>query len=370
MAEHPLPPPRRGHLERITGSLGIWQHARRAEPDPAHGTCTDDVARALTVDLLQSRSLGWAAVAAGAHRSMAYLAAAFDPVSGTFRDFRDAAGRWLDLEASQDCQGRALLSLGIAAREASEERLRHEARALFVAAVPGATRLSSPRAVASVIVGCDAALDGMPDARIATVFTYSVRVLYAAFVEWGRDPAWPWPERELTYENALLPRALIVAGERCADPALLRRGLDVLDWLVAGQTTRRGMFTPVGNAGWWPRGGSRSRYGQQPIEATATILAASAAYTATDDPAYLRAAEAAYAWFLGENEGGVAIAVPATGGCHDGLEEDGVNENQGAESTLMWLTAVETIRAMRARARTMAARPTADRGLLAGAVRS
>ena len=43
-------------------------------------------------------------------------------------------------------------------------------------------------------------------------------------------------------------------------------------------------------------------------------------------------------WFLGENDLGVAVADPARGAGYDGLTPDGVNTNQGAESTLMWLT--------------------------------
>ena len=65
---------------------------------------------------------------------------------------------------------------------------------------------------------------------------------------------------------------------------------------------------------------------------------------------YRRAAEAAYAWFLGRNDLGRAIADPQEGGSCDGLTPVGVNTNQGAESTLMWLTALEHVRGMRGRA--------------------
>ena len=57
--------------------------------------------------------------------------------------------------------------------------------------------------------------------------------------------------------------------------------------------------------------------------------------------------ERAYAWFLGENDLHVSIAVPERGACFDGLTPQGVNTNQGAESTLMWLIALERIRASR-----------------------
>ena len=90
------------------------------------------------------------------------------------------------------------------------------------------------------------------------------------------------------------------------------------------------------------------------------ILAAVAAYGVTQDPGYLRAAEAAYGWFLGDNDAGLAIADVGTGGCGDGLAEDHVNVNQGAESTLMWLTALEQMRLLRTHA--MASRQARARG--------
>ena len=87
-----------------------------------------------------------------------------------------------------------------------------------------------------------------------------------------------------------------------------------------------------------PRG-TRSTFDQQPIEATATIMAARAALEVNHDPRYRRAAEAAFGWFLGDSVVGIPVALPGTGSCHDGLAPRHVNGNQRAESTLMWLTA-------------------------------
>ncbi len=342
----------------LSGPLGIWQHANGVVPDESFGTCTDDVARALTVDLLHRHELGWEAVSPSARRSMAFLAAAFDPSTDTFRNFRAANGAWLEESGSQDSQGRALLALGMAAREAPEVAMRAEARALFTAALPGAGRLTSLRAVASAILGCDAALTGGLMGETEGVFARLVARLRRAFSELDLDGDWPWPEPVVTYENALLPHALIVAGRRLASPGLRRVGLGVLDWLIAAQTSRGGTFTPVGSDGWWPHGGTRSRFDQQPIEATATILAAAAAYDVTEDAGYRRSAEAAYGWFLGDNDLGIAVADVVTGGCHDGLSEDHVNLNQGAESTLMWLTAVEAMRRLRSRSSAVRAHRT------------
>jgi hypothetical protein len=39
-------------------------------------------------------------------------------------------------------------------------------------------------------------------------------------------------------------------------------------------------------------------------------------------------------WFLGDNDAGVPLIDERTGGGRDGLREDSLNVNQGAESTL------------------------------------
>ena len=42
-------------------------------------------------------------------------------------------------------------------------------------------------------------------------------------------------------------------------------------------------------------------------------------------------------WFLGKNHLSQIVYNPKTGGCYDGLEENHVNLNQGAESTVSYL---------------------------------
>jgi hypothetical protein len=202
------------------------------------------------------------------------------------------------------------------------------------------------RPVAASILGCDAAIRaGVPGATAA--YRTLVAVLALIIDEHASMDAWPWPDSVLSYENALVANALITAGRRLGDSELSRLGVRTLDWLIEVQTAPDGHLTPIGNAGWWSRGGDRARYDQQPIEATTILQAAEAAWHATGRDKYLVTAEAAYGWFLGRNDIGVPIAEPDRGGCCDGLTETGVNPNQGAESTLMWLTALEHMRGLR-----------------------
>jgi hypothetical protein len=127
---------------------------------------------------------------------------------------------------------------------------------------------------------------------------------------------------------------------------MIDTGLTVLDWQLDVQTTTDGHLSPIGN-GWWPRGGAKSRFDQQPIEATAMLLAAESAYLVTAYDRYRSAMERSYAWFLGANDLGLDVADPVRGAGYDGLTPRGVNTNQGAESTLMWLMALEHVRASR-----------------------
>jgi hypothetical protein len=348
VADRPLYPISRLHLEALGGPLGIWQHAGGPIPNESFGYCTDDVARALVVDLLHRRGLGWEAVRASAWRSLRFLSDAFDPTRAGFRNFRAGDGSWLEGVASEDSQGRAMQALGAILAQEPEDALDAQARALFEAVLPAARRMTSPRAVASTLLGCDAALDAGADPATQKAFEELASRLLAVCTAKIPDGDWPWPEAVLTYENAILPQALLAAAARLDDVEMGRAGLRLLDWLIRVQTTPDGTFSPIGNSGWWPRRGPRSRFDQQPIEATSMILAAEAAFRQTGEPRYARAIEAAYGWFLGDNEGLMPLADPAAGSCRDGLTPSGANLNQGAESTLMWLTALEHVRGLRA----------------------
>lgn len=351
----------RVHLDELSDAVGIMQHAIGRRPDPAHGYCTDDVARALIVDLLHGIELGWSAVAPSVDRSMAFLEAAFDPDTGRFRNFRDTADRWLEAIGSEDAHARAALALGEASRHAADPRVRVAAASLFERTLPATLRLTHLRPLALAVIGADAAARGGSRPATAALPRLAAAVwLLTEPIHRGRTADWPWPEPVATYENGLIPRALIVAGDRLGDASMVERGVRLLDWLVSVQTAEQGHFSPIGNDGWWPYGGAKARYDQQPMEATALLLAAEAAFEATADPRHRATMEWAYGWFLGQNDGGQPVALPQTGGGHDGLTTSGVNTNQGAESTLMWLIALERIRA----ARRTPAEPT--RGRLAG----
>jgi hypothetical protein len=353
----PLYPVSRRHLETLTDATGIMQHALGRRPNPEHGYCTDDVSRVLSVDLLHRRELGWAAVSASAWRSYRFLVDAFETSTGRFRNLRAVDGTWLDSPGSEDAHARAVLALAESMADAPDGKFREAASALFARALPATLELRALRARSSALLACDAALHAGGTDEIMQTYQRLAAGLREAFEARAVTAAWPWPESVLTYENALVARAMITGGMCLGAPEMVRIGRRVLDWLIEAQTASGGHLTTVGNQGWWPRRGVRARFDQQPVEATALLLAAEVAWEATHADRYRRAAEAAYAWFLGANDLGLAIADPEEGSCRDGLSPVGANDNQGAESTLMWLTALEHVRGMRGRVQLVVTSP-------------
>ena len=347
-----LPEPVRTHLDELTGRLGIYQHARGSIPDPGQGYCTDDVARAAIVDILQARVIGSKAIGTSLERSLAFLEAAFVGSTGRFRNFRDDDGNWLEQDGSPDAHARAIHALAVVRSEATcDPATQAAAGQLFERALPAAAGLDALRPWARIILGCVIVEQSdQPSDRGAETLDVLARRLCSAFNASG--PEWPWPEAVVTYENALLCQALIEGGACLGDPAMAASGVAALRWLLEAQVAEAGYLVLVGNRGWWPRGGRPAHYDQQPIDAAVLVEACAAAWRITGDPTWVAEMERCYAWFEGWNSAGIAVSDPARGSSGDGLSAVGVNANQGAESTLAWLTATEIVRAARVAATT------------------
>lgn len=346
----PLPAPIRTHLDELTGRFGIYQHARGVMPDPGHGYCTDDIARAAIVDVLQARVIGPEATGRSLQRSLAFLTAAFVDATGRFRNFRDDDGNWLERSGSPDAHARAVDALAIVRSEPTcRPTARSAAGRLLDLALPAAIELVDLRPRARTILACVAVESSSePSERTAKALDELAQRLLLAFD--ATDNGWPWPEAVVTYENALLCQALIEGGACLGDKAMVARGVAALRWLLDAQVADGGYVVLVGNRGWWPQGQRPAHYDQQPVDAAALVEACAASWRITEDPAWLAEMERCYAWFAGWNSAGIAVADPERGGCGDGLTAVGVNANQGAESTLAWLASTEIVRATRAAA--------------------
>jgi hypothetical protein len=337
------------HLHRLTDATGILQHAKYHVPDREHGYCTDDNARALIVaigareHLTTTDELDEMAVT-----YLGFLKHAYNPHLKTFRNFMGYDRRWLEERGSPDSHGRAVWALGIAAAEIRDEGLRSFAAGLLHDALPALDETPDLRAQAFALFGLTAYLARYGgDTAVKRPRALLAERLLRAFVEGGSDPRWPWPESALTYANARLPHALLEAGAQLENAEMIEHGLRSLGWLMDLQTID-GRFSPVGNQGFYEKGGRRARFDQQPIEADATVAACSTAFRVTGERVWLDRAWLAFRWFLGHNDIGQGLYDHGTGGCRDGLTATRVNDNEGAESTLAWLHALLQMHALQA----------------------
>jgi hypothetical protein len=346
-----LPVLNAAHMLSMTDDTGILQHAIFSVPNASEGYTTDDNARALIVSTLLDKSpeavtkLEYPNLS---RRYLAFLWLAFNTDTGRFRNFLGYDRKWVEGVGSDDSHGRALWSLGEVLGHSQDAGLRGAAGRLFEAAVPATLTFTSPRAWAFCILGMQAYLDWFPGDRAIQGARNTLANRLLDIYERSHSATWKWFEKSLSYSNARLPQALILAGWRSDNQRMIEAGMDSLKWLVAEQhRDDKEIFVPIGSNGFFVEGCEKARFDQQPLEACATVSACLEVYRLTEENCWLEEAQRVFRWFLGKNDLQVPVYDATTGGCRDGLHPDRINENQGAESTLSFLMALLEMQAAR-----------------------
>lgn len=324
-------------LKRMTDDTGVVQHSLYAVPDHNHGYSIDDQARALIVALKHLNLSGnWESVDL-ATCYLRFLNYAQLP-DGRFHNFMAFDRHWQDDVGSEDSNGRVIWSLGYTALTGVEEDLQMTARTMLLRAFPAVRKLTYLRARAFAILGLYYYLRTEPSDQEARELAsmHADALLHAYEIESG--PGWEWFEGSLTYSNGRLPQALILAYLVTWRPQYLEVARRSLDFLI--RTSH--LYEPdkidlVGQDGWYPRGGSCARFDQQPVDANGLLDACLTAHQLLGEKFYLSEAQQAFAWYHGRNALGKPLYCESTGGCFDGLTPDGMNRNQGAESTISYL---------------------------------
>jgi hypothetical protein len=322
------------HLERLTDDRGLFEHARHAVPRREHGYCVDDVARGLVVVCHEPEP--GPAVRRLARCYLAFVLDALD-ATGACHNRMAVDGQWRDHAATGDWWGRAVWGLGVAAARAQTPGMR--ARALSGFRIAAQARSPHLRSMAFAALGAAELLGTRPEEIAARrLLTDTLAVIGGG----DDDARWPWPEERLSYGNASVAEALIVAGDALPDIAALSRGLSLLEFLLRTQT-RDGHLsvTPVGGRG---RDDVGPGYDQQPIEVSALADACGSAFRITSEPSWRVGVGLAWDWFRGDNDSSTPMFDARTGGGYDGLEPHGRNLNQGAESTLAMLATAQQAR--------------------------
>jgi hypothetical protein len=321
------------HLAVLSDNTGVIQHANESVPNRSTGYCTDDVARAFLVVLARLRLAPRDELAMRmASTYLSFLESA-QLEDGRFHNFMSYERNWLDDVGTQDSCGRALWSLGYGMRYAPTQAWRRVCRALFERGLSSIDGFEYVHPRAYAMLGLSHAHSALREPGYAAAMRYLGDSLLTSF-ESERSGDWPWFTPVMTYDNARLPEALIRAGAGLSDARYGDVGLSTLSFYER-VTLETGIFIPIGNRGWYERGGTRAIYAQQPLEAFSLIDAELAAFDATGDSEHFANAELGLAWYYCKNTRSETMAHG--GGCYDGLDEHAINRNMGAESTLALL---------------------------------
>jgi hypothetical protein len=319
------------HLQRLTDSIGLLEHAEGVVPMYEHGYCVDDVARGLVV-VCREPSPSPELITLG-RRYLHFLAQA-QAADGRFRNRLGYDRRWRDRPGTGDCWGRALWALGTAAGRGPTPTIQQESLARFGRS---AQVLSVwPHAMAFAALGAAEVLDRWPDHSGALA---TLDKACSVIGEPPLDPEWPWPAPGLSYANAAIAEAVIVAGWKLGRGRVLRDGLRMLTWLLTVET-RDGHLSVV-PAGGWCAGEARPGFDQRPIEVAALADACMRAATVTGDRTWLAGVGMSVAWFLGDNDAHTPLLDERTGGGCDGISRTGRSRNQGAEATLAMISVLQ-----------------------------
>jgi len=336
--EKKLPEVKLDHLRRLTDSFGIIHHARYSKPEKRFGYSMDDNARALIA------VIKYYCNSAEKEKEVLSLMETYlkfikfvQRAGGSFANIVSSR-RKRDGTKDEDVQGRGVWALGYAAScNGIPHAMRKEAERMFFKALDAIRHISSPRATAFAMTGLYYYLKQFPRPKVAKIF----RKLADRQVELYKNtasPDWQWFEDHLTYSNSKLPESLFYAYDITKRKKYLDIAVTSLKFL-SRITFEPRYYSPIGQNGWYFRYGKRAYFDQHPEDVAAMVETKLVAYKITGDSVHLNDAIKAFRWFLGRNYLEQMMYNENTGGCHDGLGKEGINLNQGAESTISYLLA-------------------------------
>jgi glycosyltransferase involved in cell wall biosynthesis len=335
------------HLKKMTTEVGIAQFCKINQPDMAYGYTLDDNARALIAFCRHYKITGDAQDLEYIKRYFRFVAGCFRP-DGKFWNYVDEDCRFTEQNEEvnlEDANGRAIWALGVLLSIVPKfpERYRgigEKAEFLLNEALPRVRDIESPRAMAFIIKGlCYYALENGRLKVETTIETMADRL--TSLYRNTASGDWQWFEKYLTYGNAVIPHALLMASVIAGKSAYRKVAKTTFDFLldkIFTDTTIR----VISNKNWLSKGEPFEKSfqgGEQPIDVAYTILALDLFALEFPEAGYGRLKQRAFDWFLGNNPLRQTIYNPCTGGCYDGLELNNVNLNQGAESTISYLLA-------------------------------
>ncbi|MFH6993488.1 glycosyltransferase [Flavobacterium sp. FlaQc-48] len=331
------------HIKKLTTDLGIIQFSKISIPDLDSGYTLDDNARALIAfcmhyKLTQDKD------------DLPYILIYLDFIErcqkpkGDFINYVDQENReHIEQNAEvnlEDSNARGIWALGtvVSISDILPEAISKKAAKCFLNSLKWAENIQSPRSIGFATKGLYLYHTTIPNLYVAAIINKLNAKLLSNY-EIHASSDWKWFENYMTYGNGVLPESMLYAYLVTNKPIYKKVALDSLDFLMSKMFTDKNSFKVISNNGWLHRDSEPKEYGEQPIDVAYTIQTLNSFYKAFNIPEYKQKMKTAFNWFLGKNHLNQIMYNPVSGGGYDGLEKENVNLNQGAESTVCYLTA-------------------------------
>ena len=315
----------------LTDDVGIFQHSIYGIPDLAKGYTTDDNSRALILAVMLFERFKETKYLNLVSKYLAFMLYA-QKDNGKFRNFMSYKREFLEAEGSEDCFGRCLWALGQTMSSPSvPENIKKSCQHMLNKAIENWSELESPRAKAYSIVGLSFLKQTEKITDLVDTLSMSLVNQYAKY----KDDNWHWFEDSMTYGNAFFPWSLLKAYRLLKKDILMETARESMEFLE-GITSSGAYFKPIGCNGWFVKGNKPAEYDEQPLEACETLLLYLDYYDVSGDKKVLDNAVKCFCWYLGLNSKSMSLMDEETGACYDGLNEIGVNYNQGSESIISY----------------------------------
>lgn len=325
------------HILRLTYNTGIIQHATYNVPNLKSGYSIDDNARALLMTLMAWDQLKDEKALDLIPNYLSFINYMQND-DGTFRNLLSFDNQYLDEKGTEDSFGRTIWALGYLIHKPPNPGFFQLSLEMFSKAIPNFKKLKEVRSISYTINGLYHYLKRNPSDEKILNLLEDLTAKIINRIDVVKDKDWIWFENKITYSNGIIPLALFYSYKILKNKRIFKTAKEVLAFLEKIKF-RNNYLDIIGNNGWYEKGGEPAQFAQQPVNATAIVLAYYQAYRATKNIYYLNKMYIAYLWFLGENELSIPLYNFDTKGCADGLENFGINKNQGAESTISYLIA-------------------------------
>jgi glycosyltransferase involved in cell wall biosynthesis len=329
------------HIKRLTDDTGIVQHAKYGIPNLKEGYCLDDNARALLMTAMAHYKNETDDTTNLMPIYLSYIHY-MQNNDGSFRNFLSFSRNYLDEIGSEDSFGRTIWALGFLIYSFPKESYHQLGLDIFKNSIPFCKQLKHLRGIANTIIGLSYYIKRFPEDEETKILMYEMTYKLINIYNLEKSDDWNWFENILTYDNAIIPLAIFHSAEFFEDDIFFRVAIESSEFLER-ITMKSGYFKPVGSKGWYRKGEICADFAQQSVDVMGMVLLFFKAYEVTKDKKYLNKMFKSYMWYMGKNDLSLPVYDYETGGCNDGLEEYGLNKNQGAESTISYLISHLTV---------------------------